>query len=52
MRTFVYGFYFYRIVEKESEKGKRHVSVFFRKQLTSAVYSSYQMIRTKFKFLR
>lgn len=43
MRTFLYGFYFYRIVEKESEKGKRH------KQLTSAVYS--YRLHQKFKFL-
>lgn len=25
MRTFVYGFYFYRIVDKDSEKGKKRL---------------------------
>lgn len=25
MRTFVYGFYFYRIVDKDNEKGESHI---------------------------
>lgn len=29
MRTFVYGFYFYRIVDKESEKGESHVELIY-----------------------
>lgn len=27
MHTFLYGFYFYRIVDKENEKGEEHIKL-------------------------